>query len=340
MRYKLLGCSGLRVSELCLGTMTFGEAWGWGASPQVCREIFDTFREAGGNFIDTSTNYTDGQSEQILGDLIGDQRESLVLASKYSLTSTSSEDPNSGGNSRKNLMQTVERSLKRMKTDYLDLLYLHMWDYLTPVDEVMRGLDDLVHSGKVHYIGISDSPSWVVAEANTMAELRGWSRLVALQVPYSLLDRGVERAALPAAERWEMAVLPWGILEGGILSGKYQAELQAPTRHDPEQVKSLPEKARQILEELKRISDEIGRPMSQVAVNWVRQQAPQPLIPLLGARTAAQLEDNLGALEWILDAEHLAALDKVSQIDLGYPHTLIKASPYLFGKTYLLIDQS
>jgi len=339
MRYKLLGRSGLRVSELCLGTMTFGEAWGWGASPIVCQEMFEVYREAGGNFIDTSTNYTEGQSEKILSDLIGDERDSLVLATKYSLTSTGNLDPNSGGNSRKNMMQTVERSLRRLKTGYIDLLYLHMWDYLTPVDEVMRGLDDLVRSGKVNYLGISDSPSWIVAQANTLAELRGWSRLVALQVPYSLLDRSVERAALPAAEQWGMAVLPWGTLEGGILTGKYQGSLEGPARHDPDTVKHLPDKALRVLKELKRISDDVGRPMSQVAVNWVRQQALQPMIPLLGARTAAQLEDNLGALEWTLSEEHRAALDKVSQIDLGFPHTLIKESPYIFGKTYPLIDK-
>lgn len=339
MRYKLLGRSGLRVSELCLGTMTFGEAWGWGASPEVCRKIFDAFIDAGGNFIDTSTNYTDGQSEEILGGLIGNQRESVVLASKYSLTSTQSLDPNSGGNSRKNMMQTVDRSLKRLKTDYLDLLYLHMWDYLTPVDEVMRGLDDLVRSGKVHYVGISDSPSWVVAEANTLAELRGWSRLVALQVPYSLLDRGVERSALPVAERWEMAVLAWGILEGGILTGKYQGDLAEPTRFDQENLKGLPEKALKVIGELDRISQEVERPMAQVAINWVRSRKPQPLIPLIGARTVEQLQDNLAVLEWELSPEHLSALDQISQIDLGFPQTLIKGSPYLFGGTFPLIDQ-
>lgn len=339
MRYKLLGRSGLRVSELCLGTMTFGEAWGWGASPEVCLEIFEAYREAGGNFIDTSTNYTEGQSEEILGDLIKADRDSLVLATKYSLTSTGSEDPNSGGNSRKNMMQTVDRSLRRLKTDHLDLLYLHMWDYLTPVDEVMRGLDDLVRSGKVSYIGISDSPSWIVAQANTLAELRGWSRLVALQVPYSLLDRGVERAALPAAEHWEMAVLPWGVLEGGILTGKYQGSLETPARHDPDTVKQLPEKVQQVLAELKRISQEVGRPMAQVALNWVRAQLPQPVIPLIGVRTVEQLQDNLAVLEWELSGDHIQALDHVSQIDLGFPHDLIKGSPYLFGQTYPLIDQ-
>jgi aryl-alcohol dehydrogenase-like predicted oxidoreductase len=339
MRYKLLGRSGLRVSELCLGTMTFGDAWGWGAGQQVCREMFDFFLEAGGNFIDTSTNYTDGQSEEILGDLIADRRESLVLATKYSLTSTGSLDPNSGGNSRKNMMGTVERSLKRLKTEYIDLLYLHMWDYLTPVEEVMRGLDDLIRSGKVQYIGISDSPSWIVAQANTLAELRGWSRLVALQVPYSLLDRAVERSMLPMAEHWGMAVTPWGILEGGILSGKYLAELKEPARHDPENIKQLPEKNHKIVAELQRISEELGRPMSQVAINWVRANRVQPVIPLIGARSLEQLSDNLGALEWILSEEHQAALDLVSQIDLGFPQTLIRESPYLFGKTYALIDQ-
>ncbi|MEO8392774.1 MAG: aldo/keto reductase, partial [Chloroflexota bacterium] len=189
MRYKLLGKSGVRVSELVLGTMTFGEAWGWGASPDVSKQIFDRFAEAGGNFIDTSVNYTDGEAETILGDLLSADRDHFVVATKYTLTKRESTDPNSGGNSRKNMMQSVERSLKRLKTDVIDLLYLHVWDYTTPVEEVLRGLDDLVRMGKVNYIAISDSPGYIVAEANTMAELRGWSRFVGVQLPYSLANR-------------------------------------------------------------------------------------------------------------------------------------------------------
>src|SRR5215216_5483493 len=186
MRYKLLGKSGLRVSELALGTMTFGEAWGWGAPPEECRKMVDRFAEAGGNFIDTSVNYTDGEAETILGDLLQSNRDYFVVATKYTLTKPTSTDPNSGGNSRKNMMQSVERSLKRLRTDHIDLYYLHVWDSMTPVEEVLRGLDDLVRMGKVNYIAISDSPAYIAAEANAIAELRGWSRFVGIQVPYSL----------------------------------------------------------------------------------------------------------------------------------------------------------
>src|SRR5574341_1400340 len=186
MRYKLLGKSGLRVSELCLGTMTFGETWGWGASKDESKKQFDYFAESGGNFIDTSVNYTDGTAEEFVGEFIHGEREHFVIATKYTLTRPDSTDPNSGGNSKKNMRQSVERSLKRLKTDYIDLYYLHMWDYMTPVEEVMRGLDDLVRAGKVLYVALSDSPAYIAAEANTLAELRGWARFLGLQVPYSL----------------------------------------------------------------------------------------------------------------------------------------------------------
>ncbi|MEP7291322.1 MAG: aldo/keto reductase, partial [Chloroflexota bacterium] len=187
MRYKLLGKSGLRVSEIALGTMTFGETWGWGASKEESQRIFNRFAEAGGNFIDTSVNYTDGTAEEFLGEFLStSHRDQFVVATKYTLTKSDSPDPNSGGNSRKNMRQSVERSLRHLKTDYIDLYYLHMWDYMTPVEEVMRGLDDLVRAGKVNYVALSDSPAYIAAEANTLAELRGWSRFVGLQLPYSL----------------------------------------------------------------------------------------------------------------------------------------------------------
>jgi aryl-alcohol dehydrogenase-like predicted oxidoreductase len=338
MRYKLLGKSGLRVSELCLGTMTFGETWGWGASRDESRKQFDLFLDRGGNFIDTSVNYTDGASETLLGEFIQEKRASLVIATKYSLTKPDSGDPNSGGNSRKNMRQSVERSLKRLQTDFIDLLYLHMWDYMTPVEEVLRGLDDLVRAGKVLYIAISDSPAWVVAEANTRAELLGWSRFVAYQVPYSLLDRAVERDVLPTARHWDMAVLPWGILEAGILSGKFLKPVQGGTRIDPQKL-DLPEKAQAIVAEVQKIAAETGRSMAQVAVNWVRQQQGKAqMIPILGARTALQLEDNLGVLEWSLSEEQLQRLDAASQIELGFPHSMLPGNRYLFGATFDKID--
>jgi len=338
MRYKLLGKSGLRVSELCLGTMTFGEDWGWGASIEESKKQFDLFAEVGGNFIDTSVNYTNGSSEKILGEIMRGKRDHFVLATKYTLTESDSLDPNSGGNSRKNMMQSVERSLKRLRTDYIDLYYLHMWDYLTPVEEVMRGFDDLVRSGKVRYVGVSDTPSWIVAEANKLAELRGWSGFVGLQVPYSLADRALEWALLPMAKHWEMAVMPWGILEGGILTGKYLIDDDQPKRMDRDKVR-LSEKTEAIVSEVKKVAQETGRSMAQVAINWVRQQQQRSLmIPILGARTANQLQDNLAVLEWELDEEQLARLDEISKPELGFPHNFLEGNPYIFGATYDRID--
>jgi aryl-alcohol dehydrogenase-like predicted oxidoreductase len=338
MRYKLLGKSGLRVSEMCLGTMTFGTAWGWGADKETCAAQVDRFADLGGNFIDTSINYTDGESETILGELLEGRREQFVLATKYSLTKPGSTDPNSGGNSRKNMVQSVERSLQRLKTDHIDLYYLHMWDYLTPVEEVMRGLDDLVRSGKVVYIGISDSPAWIVSQANMLAELRGWAQFVGLQVPYSLLDRDLEWALLPMAKHWQMAVMPWGILESGILTGKFMKKPEEPTRLNPDEL-VIDERHQKIVETVQTIAQETGHSMAQVATNWVRQQQHKSLmIPILGARTLEQLDDSLGALEWELTAEQLETLGQVSQIRLGFPHGFLSGNRYIFGATRDQID--
>ena len=335
MRYKLLGKSGLRVSELALGTMTFGEAWGWGAPPDECRKMIERFVEAGGNFIDTSVNYTDGEAETILGDLLQSSRDYFVIATKYTLTKPTSTDPNSGGNSRKNMMQSVERSLKRLRTDHIDLYYLHVWDYMTPVEEVLRGLDDLVRMGKVNYVAISDSPAYIAAEANAIAELRGWARFVGVQIPYSLADRGVEREILPMARHWDMTVMPWGLIEGGLLSGKYKAKGSTPTRYSDVTI-SL--RMQTIIDEVDRIAQETGRSMPQVAINWVRQQQHKArMIPILGARTDAQLQDNLAVLDWELSAEQLERLEKVSQIELGFPHDW-HGNPYVFGATFDKID--
>lgn len=336
MRYKLLGKSGLRVSELALGTMTFGEAWGWGASHAECRRMFERYAEVGGNFIDTSVNYTNGEAETILGDLLSADRNHFVVATKYTLTNPDSTDPNSGGNSRKNMMQSLERSLKRLKTDFVDILYLHVWDYTTPVEEVLRGLDDLVRQGKVNYIAISDSPAYIVAEANTMAELRGWSRFVGVQLPYSLARREIEREMLPMARHWDMAVMPFSMIGGGVLTGKY-TESSEPTRFNREGMK-ISERTQNIIDAVREIAEATGRSRAQVAINWVRQQQKQALmIPILGARRLDQLEDNLAVLEWELSDEQLARLDEVSKIDLGFPHDW-KANPYVFGATYDRID--
>ncbi len=336
MRYKLLGKSGLRVSELALGTMTFGEAWGWGASPEECGRMFERFAEAGGNFIDTSVNYTNGEAETILGNLLSADRDHFVVATKYTLTRPDSTDPNSGGNSRKNMRQSVERSLRRLKTDFIDLLYLHVWDYTTPVEEVMRGLDDLVRMGKVNYVAISDSPGFIVAEANTLAELRGWSRFVGVQLPYSLARREIEREMLPLARHWDMAVMPFSLIGGGVLTGKYTENTSEPTRFNREAMK-VQERTQNIIEEVRKVAEETGRSRAQVAINWVRQQRSAQMIPILGARKLEQLEDNLAVLEWELSAEQLKRLDEVSRIDLGFPHDW-HGSPYVFGATFDKID--
>jgi aryl-alcohol dehydrogenase-like predicted oxidoreductase len=298
--------------------------------------MFDLYAEAGGNFIDTSVNYTDGEAETILGDLLSADRDHFVVATKYTLTKRDSPDPNSGGNSRKNMRQSVERSLRRLKTDVIDLLYLHVWDYTTPVEEVMRGLDDLVRQGKVNYVAISDSPGFIVAEANTLAELRGWSRFVGVQLPYSLARREIEREMLPMARHWEMAVMPFSLIGGGVLTGKYTENSSEPTRYNREAMK-VQERTQNIIEEVRKVSEETGRSRAQVAINWVRQQRSAQMIPILGARKVEQLEDNLAVLEWELSADQLQRLDDVSRIELGFPHDW-HGSSYVFGKTFDQID--
>jgi aryl-alcohol dehydrogenase-like predicted oxidoreductase len=211
MNYRLLGNSGLRVSEMSLGTMTFGEEWGWGASKEEARKIYDAYREAGGNFIDTANVYTNGTSELFLGDLMAGHSDKIVLATKYT-NSAPLNDANSGGNHRKSMMRSVEASLRRLNTDYIDLYWLHIWDGLTPVDEVMRAFDDLVSQGKVLYIGVSDAPAWWVAQANTLAELRGWSKFAGLQIEYSLAERTVERELIPMAKAFNLGLVAWSQL--------------------------------------------------------------------------------------------------------------------------------
>lgn len=338
MRYKLLGKSGLRVSELCLGTMTFGEVWGWGASQPESHKIFDRFVEAGGNFIDTANNYTDGTSEQYVGECIASDRQHFVVATKYTL-SMRKDDPNSGGNSRKNMVQALDASLKRLRTDYIDLYWLHMWDFMTPIEEIMRALDDLVRAGKILYIGISDTPAWIVSQANTLADLRGWSRFVGLQVPYSVNSRDVERDLLPMARAFDMTVLAWAPLSGGELTGKYQRQSDEPRRYGDSQVS---ERIALIVEELTKIASELGRSPAQVALNWVRQQQSKAvIIPIVGARTEAQMQDNLACLEFTLTEEQMQRLDDVSSIKLGFPHNFLQSgevTELIFGSTFPLID--
>ncbi|NDJ61590.1 MAG: aldo/keto reductase [Chloroflexi bacterium] len=330
MRYKLLGRSGLRVSELALGTMTFGEAWGWGAPKDDSRRIFDRFAEAGGNFIDTANRYTDGHAEEFVGEFIAADRDHFVVATKYSL-SMNPADPNASGNQRKNMIRALEASLKRMNTDYVDLYWLHAWDYTTPVDEIMRAFDDLVTSGKVMYIGISDSPAWVIARAQTLAELRGWAPFIGLQIEYSLVQRDPERDLLPMARALDIGVAAWSPLGGGVLTGKYNRQTDEARR-----MRGTSERNLTIAAALGQIADDIGRPPTQVAINWVRQQtsvpsspvnAPShtPIIPILGARKFDQFAQNLGCLEFELTAEQVARLNEISQIELGWPHDFLTA---------------
>ncbi|HWG85750.1 MAG TPA: aldo/keto reductase [Deinococcales bacterium] len=318
MRYRLLGRSGLRVSEFGLGTMTFGGDWGWGADADESRRIFEAYAGAGGNLVDTANNYTNGSAERLVGEFIAADRDHFVLASKYTL-SERADDPNFGGNHRKNLLRSVRASLQRLNTDHLDVLYVHAWDGTVGVDELMRALDDLVRAGQVLHLGVSDTPAWVVARANTVAELRGWTPFTVLQAPYSLAQRDVERDLIPMAHALNLPLVAWGVLAGGIMTGKYNRPTTEPSRHDPGRVS---EARKSVAEAVLAVAEEVGRPAPQVAINWVRQQ-PHPVIPLMGSRSASQFRDNLGCLEFTLSAEHMARLSAASPIDLGFPHSFL-----------------
>lgn len=324
MRYRLLGDSGLRVSEAALGTMTFGEDWGWGAAKDEARKVYDAFREAGGNFIDTANVYTNGSSESFLGEFMRDHRQSMVLATKFS-NAMPGADPNAAGNHRKSMVQAVEASLKRLQTDYIDLYWLHIWDQMTPVEEVMRGLDDLVRQGKVLYVGVSDAPAWWIARANTLAALRGWSPFIGLQIEYSLIERTVERELIPMAHALNIGVTAWSPLAGGILTGKYQGGVKSDSgRMSGEMMKEfLPEaqRADRIVAAVKKVSEEIGSSMAQVALAWLRYRSV-PVIPIIGARKLSQLQDNLASIELTLSAEQVTALDEASKIELGFPYDM------------------
>lgn len=339
MRYQLLGRSGLRVSELCLGTMTFGDAWGWGADRDESKQQFDRFANAGGNFIDTSINYTNGQSEKILGDLLHADRDHFVVATKFTLNSPLNTDPNASGNSRKNMRRSVEHSLRQLQTEYIDVLYLHAWDHMTPIEEVVRGMDDLVRAGKVSYVAFSDTPAWIVSAAATLADAHGWVRPVALQLPYALNRRDAERAELPMARQFDLAVMAWGVLGAGVLLGKYNPGSTEQTRNDKASVQVSAHTAA-IIETVAAVAVETGRTRTQVCVNWVRQSRRAQVLPILGARTAAQLSDNLASLEWALSDEQIARLDAVSRIEYGFPREFVEggARPFIFGKTFDLID--
>ncbi|QQN08979.1 aldo/keto reductase [Agrobacterium fabrum] len=329
-QYRLLGRSGLRVSPLSLGTMTFGSEWGWGADEGEARRIFDAYVDRGGNFIDTSVNYTDGASERILGGFVKDKRERVVLSTKFTMA-RDAQNINSGGNHRLNLMRSVETSLRQLDTDRIDLLYLHAWDFTTTPEEVMRALDDLVSAGKVLYVGICNTPAWRVAQMQTLADLRGWSPFVALQIEYSLVERTVEFELMPMAHELGLGVLPWSPLGGGILTGKYsRADLSdendanvAPTRKGViASTGHLNERSLEIADVVGTVAEELGASRSQVALAWTLLN-PAVTSPIVGARTLEQVEDNFGALEIMFSDKQIDLLNRSSALPPIFPERFI-----------------
>ena len=324
LRYRLLGKSGLRVSEICLGTMSFGSNWGFGADEGESHRVLDVFAEAGGNFLDTANKYHNGETEQIVGKWLWGRRDRNVVATKYTLAMDHG-DINSAGNQRKNLVRSVEASLKRLQTDYIDLLWVHAYDDQTPFEETLRALDDLIRSGKVLYIGVSDTPAWVVSASNVLAEMRGWSAYAGLQIEYSLLQRTPERDLLPMAEHFGMSILAWAPLAAGVLTGKY-------TRDDvtKDSLRAAANAARGRTSEknlaiaalVDQIADELKVTSTQVAVAWVMAQGYR-FIPIVGARTVAQIQDTLGAVNVTLDAHMRERLQSASAIEPGFPHDFL-----------------
>ena len=319
--YLTLGRSGLRVSPFCLGAMTFGEDWGWGSSKDESRKVYDAFLEAGGNFIDTANIYTNGTSEKLLGEFMTGHRDRIVLATKYT-NAAPGNDPNAAGNHRKSMMLAVEASLQRLKTDYIDLYWLHIWDQLTPIEEVMRAFDDLVRQGKILYAGVSDMPAWLVSKANTLAELRGWTSFVGLQIEYSLIERTPERDLLPMAAALGVGVTAWSPLGGGVLTGKYKSGQAQDARYGTEMMKQhMPatDRTAPVVEAVQAVAREVGRSPAQVALAWLRHR-PIPVIPIVGARRLVQFRDNLACLDLHLDEAPVQRLDAASQVELGFPH--------------------
>jgi len=309
--------------------MTFGEDWGWGSPKEESRKIYDRFREGGGNFIDTANVYTMGTSETFLGEFMQGHREEIVLATKYTnaMPVEGKKDPNAGGNHRKSMMQAVEASLKRLRTDYIDLYLLHIWDRMTPIEEVMRAFDDLVRQGKVLYPAISDMPAWLVARGQTLAELRAWAPLVNIQIEYSLMQRTVERDLIPMARALGMGITAWSPLAGGILTGKYSAGLAKAgdarfTSPMMQQRYNMDDRKTAITKTVQNVAAELGGSPAQVAIAWL---LAKQTIPIIGARRIPQLEDNLAAANVNLTAGHLQKLDEVSKIEMGFPHDFVES---------------
>ena len=317
----------MKVSELCLGAMTFGEEFGIGAPEPECRKVYDGFIQAGGNFIDTANIYNQGTSERMLADFIRGDRDYLVLASKYSLN-TRTDDPNAGGSHRKNLVQALEQSLRRLDTDYLDLYWVHGWDGTTDVAGLMRALDDQVSAGKILHIGFSNAPAWLIAAANTLASERNMTPFTAMQLHYNLVERSIEREYFDLAAAQGMAITAWSPLAGGLLTGKFNPGADPSTREgarletSPRGAQLLQTPNIEVAEALASLAGEIGCSSAQLALAWMSQRSATRVIPIIGARKLPQLEDNLQAVNVELNAAQIAHLDELTALTPEYPQTL------------------
>jgi aryl-alcohol dehydrogenase-like predicted oxidoreductase len=329
-QYVTLGRSGLRVSPLCLGAMTFGEDLGWGTSVEESQQIIDRYIELGGNFIDTANFYTRSHSEKIIGDHAGRhsvRRDRLVIATKFS-GNLYPGDPNGGGSGRKSLISACENSLRRLQTDYIDLYWLHMWDTNTPIEETMAALDDLVRAGKVRYIGVSDTPAWKIVEANLIARFRGWSTFIGLQIEYSLLERTVEQELVPMASEFGLGITPWSPLKSGVLSGKYTRRNDGQHNADRGALVDsfLNEKTYAVVDELEIIAKAHETTVASVALAWVHAQPAVSSI-IIGARRLSQLDDNVRAVDVKPSADELARLDTLTEPSFGFPHNMLATAP-------------
>src|ERR1700732_1758755 len=324
--YVTLGRSGLRVSPLCLGAMTFGEDLGWGTSVEESQQIIDRFVDLGGNFIDTANFYTMSHSEKIIGGHIGRhpaRRDRLTIATKFS-GNLYPGDPNGGGSGRKALINACENSLRRLQTDYIDLYWLHMWDANTPIEETMAALDDLVRAGKVRYLGVSDTPAWKIVEANLIARFRGWSAFVGLQVEYSLLERTIEQELVPMAAEFGLGITPWSPLKSGVLSGKYTRRNAGARNADRGAMVDafLNEATYAVIDELEIIAKAHETNVASVALAWVHAQ-PAISSVIIGARRLSQLDDNIRAVNVNLTADELDRLDALTAPTFGFPNNML-----------------
>lgn len=322
MRYRILGRSGLRVSQIALGTMTFGEAAEWSRPEKECRPVFDAYVDGGGNFIDTANMYTGGESERMIGRFVKDDRERFVISTKYVNAVPGRNDPNEAGMHRKNIVQSVEKSLTRLGVDYIDLYYAHFWDFTTPTEEVMRAFDDLIRAGKILHVGLSDVPAWIVSRAQAFHELRGLAPVACMQLEYSLVQRSIEREHIPLSAAHDVALTAWSPLAGGILTGKYTRQDQSSdsgNRLDSMQLQPLDERNRAIARGLADIAGEIGAKPAHVALAWIMSRG---IVPICGATRPEQMRENLAACDLILSPETLDRLDRLSEFDKGHPYAM------------------